>query len=288
MRNGLATTATLLAALLVAGTAQAGDTEVRRAGYVLQAEQHGDGNLAVVFESGFGQGANVWQDVIAHLGTECRCIAYARAGLGKSGTDGQPKPIEAHLQDLGAVIDALAPDRKVILVGHSYGGLLATEFARKYPERLRALVLVDPATLQQRHAFMAADRDRVLADDKALLSMLPSPMAADYTLLITQLDHADRESPRAMPDLPVALLTSTQVAEEPFVFEETAKGKTLWKAQHALLFASFTQGTHRYFDTGHNIHREDPKAVANLIREIAGGANAVPKQQVAGRTAQSH
>nr|CAA9322514.1 MAG: hypothetical protein AVDCRST_MAG71-1336 [uncultured Lysobacter sp.] len=175
-------------------------------------------------------------------------------------------------------MDSLAPDRKVVLVGHSCGGLIATEFARKYPDRLHALVLVDPATLQQRHAFMSADRDRVLADDKALLSMLPPAMGADYTLLIAQLDSAGAATPRAMPDLPVALLTSTQVADEPFVFEETAQGKSLWKAQHAALFAGFSQGTHRYFATGHNIHRENPKAVAEAIRSVAGGVTVVPKQ----------
>ncbi|MDQ3288759.1 MAG: alpha/beta hydrolase [Pseudomonadota bacterium] len=265
----------LLAAMLATGTTQARDAEVARTGYTLQAEQHGDGAMAVVFESGFGQGAGVWKDVIADLGPDCHCVAYSRAGLGKSGTDGAPKPIDAHLQDLGAVMASLAPERKVVLVGHSYGGLLATEFARMYPERLHGLVLVDPATMQQRHAFMAFDRERVLADDKTLLEMLPPAMGAEYTLLITQLDSADAAKAREMPDLPVALLTSTQVAAEPFVFEETAQGKSLWKAQHAALFAGFWRGTHRYFATGHNIHRENPEAVADAIREVAGGAIAV-------------
>lgn len=280
MGNGWAMRATfLMAAMLASATAQAGNSGVQRSGYVLQAEKHGDGAMAVVFESGFGQGAGVWKEVIANLGADCRCIAYARAGLGKSGTDGQPKSIDAHLQDLDAVMESLAPGRKVVLVGHSYGGLLATEFARRHPDRLHALVLVDPATMQQRHAFRAVDRDRVLADDKALLSMLPPPMRADYALLVTQLDSEDAAAARAMPDVPVALLTSAQVADEPFVFEETAQGKSLWKAQHAALFAGFSRGTHHYFATGHNIHRENPKAVADAIRAIAGRTNAPePKQ----------
>jgi pimeloyl-ACP methyl ester carboxylesterase len=280
MSKGLAMKASLLAAAVFASTAvQAGDVQVARTGYALEAEQQGEGGMAVVFESGFGQGAGVWADVIADLGADCRCVAYSRAGLGKSGTDGAPKPIAAHLDDLGAVIDSLAPGRKVVLVGHSYGGLLVTEFARKYPERLHGLVLVDPATLQQRHAFMAVDRTRVLADDKTLLGVLPPKMGAEYTLLIEQLDSADAKATHAMPDLPVALLTSTQVADEPFVFEETAQGKSLWKAQHAALFAQFSQGSHRYFGTGHNIHRENPKAVADAIRSVAGTSNglAAPK-----------
>lgn len=256
-------------ALLFASWAQADEVRIERAGYHLQAEQQGEGPVTVVFESGFGQGSGVWKDVIADLGAHCRCVAYARAGLGKSGTDGTPKTIEAHLQDLGAVIDRVAPDQKVVLVGHSYGGLLATEFARLHPGRLQGLVLVDPTTVTQRHAFKKAHRDRVIADDEALLAMLPPAMAADYKLLSTQLDSESAASPRTYTDLPVVLLTATEVAADPMFLEETPEGKALWKRQHAQLFAEFSRGTHQYLVTGHNIHRESPKAVADAVRLVA-------------------
>ena len=259
-------------AMVCVATAQAGELQVERKGYSLQAEQQGQGPVAVVFESGFGQGPDVWKDVIAELGTACHCVAYARAGLGTSGTDATPKTIEAHLQDLGAVIDALASDRKVVLVGHSYGGLLATEFARLHPDHVQGLVLVDPATMGQRHAFKAANLERVQADDKTLLSVLPPKMAEDYKLLIAQLDGAAAAAQHAQPDVPVALLTSTEVADEPFVLEETEQGKAIWKREHAALFAGYSRGTHQYFATGHNIHREDPKAVADAIRSVAAAA----------------
>lgn len=258
-------------ALAFAGIVNASELQVQRPGYALQADQQGDGPVTVVFESGFGQGGGVWKDVIADLGTQCRCITYARAGLGKSGTDGRPKSIQEDVENLGAVIEAVAPGGKVLLVGHSYGGLLATEFARLHPERLQGLVLVDPATMAQRREAMQVDRARVLADDKALLAMLPPKLAADYRELISQLDSDAALAPRTLPDVPVALLTSTNVAAEPFVFEETAAGKALWKRQHAALFAGFTRGVHEYFTTGHNIHREKPRAVADAIRLIASG-----------------
>lgn len=260
-------------ALLLPVLAQAKDVQVTRPGYSLQVEEQGQGPAIVVFESGFGQGADAWKAVIADLGAGCRCIAYARSGLGASGSDGTPNNIEKHVQDLGAVIDALAPGQAVVLVGHSYGGLLATEYARRHPDRLKGLVLVDPATMGQRHDALQADRARVLADDKALLAMLPPALAKDYLLLTTELDSEAATAPVAEPDLPVALLTSTQVEVDPFVFEETAAGKALWKRQHAQLFAAFTRGTHRYFATGHNIHREDPKAVADAVRSVMAGGS---------------
>ncbi|MEO8366033.1 MAG: alpha/beta hydrolase [Pseudoxanthomonas sp.] len=259
-------------AMAFAAPSRAEELQVSRKAYSLKVQQQGHGPVAVVFESGFGQGPGVWDQVVADLGVHCQCIAYARAGLGKSGTDGKPKTIQEHVQDLAAVIDATAPDRKVVLVGHSYGGLLVTEYARLHPERLLGLVLVDPATLGQRHEFKKANPERVLADDKELLAMLPPAMQEDYKLLIAQLDSESAAVPQQQPDLPVALLTSTKVSADPFVLEETALGKEIWKRQHAALFAEFSRGTHQYFATGHNIHRENPKVVADAIRAVAGVA----------------
>ena len=261
-------------AWMLPALSQAVDVRVTRPGYSLQVEQWGQGKPVVVFESGFGQGTDAWKAVIADLGDACRCIAYARSGLGTSGTDGTPNTIEKHLRDLGAVIDVLAPGQRAVLVGHSYGGLLATEYARNHPDRLRGLVLVDPATMSQRRDALAADRTRVLADDQAMRAMLPPALATDYALLIEELESDVAIKPSPQPDVWVALLTSTQVAAEPFVFEETAQGKALWKRQHAALFAGFSRGTHQYFDTGHNIHRENPKAVADAVRSVLAGVPA--------------
>ena len=259
--------ATLL--LATAGLAHAGEISVKRGGYTLQGEETGTGNTTVVFEAGFGQGPAAWKQVIAGLGGDYRSIAYARAGLGTSGTDGVTKRIDDNLSDLDALIETVAPGQQVILVGHSYGGLLVTEFARRHPQRVRGIVLVDPATMGQRLAYKKADAARVQADDEALLAMLPPSMAADYRVLVEQLDAADAASERAMPDVPVVLLTATQVADKPLVFEETAAGKVNWKAQHALLFSTFARGVHRYVATGHSIAKEDPAAVVQAIGEMA-------------------
>lgn len=239
---------------------QVAKEQVARPGYSLQATRQGGGAMTVVFESGFGQGQDVWEAVIAELGAGCRCITYERAG--------QPKSIEAHVQDLGAVIDALVPGRNIVLVGHSYGGLLATEYARQHADRLVGLVLVDPAIMSQRHAFRRVAAERIQADDAKLLSMLPPAMGEAYSLLISQLDSAAAAAPRSQPDVPLALLTSTEVAADPFVFEETTEGKALWKRQHAMLFAEYARGSHRYFSTGHNIHRDNARAVADAIRSV--------------------
>lgn len=134
-------------------TAIAGERQISRPGYIPQAEQQGEGSMIVVFEFGFGQGGGVWKDVIADWGRSA-AVSLMRAPAWENPVDGKPKTISEDVQDLDAVIDAIAPGSRVLLVGHSYGGLLTTEFARLHPERLQGLVLVDPATMTQRHEAM--------------------------------------------------------------------------------------------------------------------------------------
>jgi pimeloyl-ACP methyl ester carboxylesterase len=49
--------------------------------------------------------------------------------------------------ELNALLMALGVNEKVILVGHSYGGLCAQHFARLYPEKISGLLLVDSTSV---------------------------------------------------------------------------------------------------------------------------------------------
>ncbi len=47
-------------------------------------------------------------------------------------------------EHLSAWIESLALDQPPVIIGHSLGGYLALDYARRFPENLRALVLADP------------------------------------------------------------------------------------------------------------------------------------------------
>ncbi|MEI9994841.1 MAG: alpha/beta hydrolase [Rhizomicrobium sp.] len=49
--------------------------------------------------------------------------------------------------DLSRVIDTLAPDRPVILAGHSMGAIASLMVAAAHPERVRGLVLIEPVLM---------------------------------------------------------------------------------------------------------------------------------------------
>ena len=96
-----------------------------------------------------GAGCNL-EDMRLALGERLadrhRVILLDRPGLGWSerrSSNGSSPAYQAAM--LSAVLDRLGVDR-VILVGHSWGGLLALTFALDYPHRVAGLVVIAPPT----------------------------------------------------------------------------------------------------------------------------------------------
>lgn len=76
------------------------------------------------------------------------CAGYAADLLGH-GESAKPGSLAHYTSDsvfehLGEWIDGLELDEPAILVGHSLGGYLSLQYALRYPDRVRALVLVNP------------------------------------------------------------------------------------------------------------------------------------------------
>lgn len=99
----------------------------------------------VVFESGLGLSRLLWANV-AHLLAKAgyRTISYDRSGLGRSPAATQ-RSLEALVADLEQVVQAYAPEGAII-VGHSYGGIMARALTARQPQLVKALVLVDPSS----------------------------------------------------------------------------------------------------------------------------------------------
>ena len=82
-----------------------------------------------------------------------RVCAYDRPGTTRNDntvTDStpvrQPTTAQQGVADLHALLTAAGEPRPYVLVGHSWGGLIARLFASTYPDEVSGLVLVDPAS----------------------------------------------------------------------------------------------------------------------------------------------
>jgi pimeloyl-ACP methyl ester carboxylesterase len=135
------------------------------AGALRLAERHPGGRLAVVFVHGLGGRLEQWSAQLAGLGPALRALALDLPGHGESdaAADGDYS-VPALAAAVGAALDA-GGLRRAVLVGHSLGALAAIEYAAGHPERVAALLLVDPSGDQtrmppaDRSAWLAAVRD---------------------------------------------------------------------------------------------------------------------------------
>jgi len=109
--------------------------------------QHGpDRGVPVVLIHGFFLTSAMWWDQVAGLTSDF--TVYAMDMLGQPGASIQSKtmfnPADC-ARSIDAVLEGLGL-RDVHLVGHSYGGWLATHTAARAPRRLATVTLVDPAS----------------------------------------------------------------------------------------------------------------------------------------------
>ncbi len=98
-----------------------------------------------VFLHGFGGQAEQWQYQMQEFAVENRVIALDLRGHGLSDKPSGGYDMPQIVEDLETALTLLKVKGKIVLVGHSFGGAIATEFASKHPDRVERLVLIATA-----------------------------------------------------------------------------------------------------------------------------------------------
>jgi pimeloyl-ACP methyl ester carboxylesterase len=113
--------------------------------------QAGSGGLPLVLLHGFGASTFSWREVLTPLAADRLVVAFDRPAFGLTqrpmppyADNESPYTAEAQVKLTIGLMDALGIEQAV-LVGNSAGGTIALLTALEYPERVAALVLVDPA-----------------------------------------------------------------------------------------------------------------------------------------------
>lgn len=106
-------------------------------------DNYGKGSEALVFIHGWTCNATFWKATVPAFVGQTRVIAVDLPGHGQSD---KPENITYSMDLFARAIDAVLQDAKVeraTLVGHSMGAPVIRQFYRKYPQKTRALVVVD-------------------------------------------------------------------------------------------------------------------------------------------------
>jgi len=159
----------------------------------------------VVFESGLGNDHTVWnnKNVALQIRGNTDVLMYDRAGYGQSENGPNPRNVDRLRRELESVIDKFSYGRKVILIGHSLGGLIIRDYAIKHPLQTAALLFVDPTHEFYSHPSQA-DED-LLYEDAKNAGGANSGLAFEAREFIEDLQYAN-----TLPNLsnvPVIVLT---------------------------------------------------------------------------------
>src|SRR4051812_18843041 len=101
----------------------------------------GEGGIPLLLVHGFPLDHTIWQPQINECAVRGRVIAPDLRGFGGSGVTTGTVTMERHADDLAGLLDALEVREPIVFCGLSMGGYVAWQFWRKYPERVRGLVL---------------------------------------------------------------------------------------------------------------------------------------------------
>ncbi|MFJ6214395.1 alpha/beta fold hydrolase [Streptomyces sp. NPDC092296] len=110
------------------------------------AEEPGTAPLTVVYCHGYCLNLDSWHFQRAALRDSARLVlwdqrSHGRSERGRSYQSGEPATIDQLGADLRAVIDAVAPEGPLVLVGHSMGGMTVMALADQDPELFRDRVV---------------------------------------------------------------------------------------------------------------------------------------------------
>jgi pimeloyl-ACP methyl ester carboxylesterase len=268
-------------------------------------ECRGQGGPTVVLEAGAGSSAAIWDTmalppdsvataVLPGVATFTRVCAYDRPGTvldadhrGRSDPVPMPRTAADAVADLHALLNAAGEPGPYVLVGHSFGGIVARLYAATYSDEVAGLVLVDASHEEQNARYKEALTAEQWAAFERLQQQVPPDLAEyadleriDFEASFAQMREAAAERP--LPPLPLAVLThgiplgdelppealSALPADFPWDNFEA-----VWQALQADLAALGPEARQvTAAESGHYIQLQQPDLVIEAVRAVVEAA----------------
>lgn len=116
-------------------------------GYRVHVRSAGDGGPTAVLDSGLGGNSCLWANALPELAALCAVCAIDRAGYAWSdpAPPTRPRDSASLVDEQRSALRALGIPPPFVLVGHSFGAINTLVWARKHPDEVAGLVLVEPS-----------------------------------------------------------------------------------------------------------------------------------------------
>lgn len=215
----------------------------------------------VVFENGLRGTLDRWDHVIDAVSPHASIFAYNRPGYARSGDTEGARDGSTVVEQLRQVLQhkGLAPP--YILVGHSLGGLYMQLFARRYPQEVAGIVLVDslmPKMVKKPESFALTARLGTLFFSSAVRREIDGIYETGETVAaLPRIDH-----------LPVTMLlnvpkSATAIPVDFGVFNRDP-------ATVAFVRGLYPNAKRVVVDADHQLQSANPEVVAGAIIDMLG------------------
>lgn len=215
----------------------------------------------VVLETGLGDDHTIWgKEISTQIGNKSDIVIYDRAGYGKSEKGSEPRNIAKLSGELEFVVNQFSHNRKVILVGHSLGGMIIRDYAIKNPTKIAGLLFIDPS--HENYNQPTQMQENLV---KLLVGFGNAGARNEAKQLIEDAEYMATLS--HLPNVPVVVLTSMK-QDETNTKADKAYSKTRhdWYKSHELLKSGVADFTHiSTTNSGHYIFVEEPKLVLDNL-----------------------
>ena len=235
----------------------------------------GDGSpTVVILHGGIDKPGVTSHDYYGALRSELeedyRVCSYDRTNVGDSDSvEGTQSP-EMVVADLDALMEAIGDQGPYLLIGQSAGGMVASAYAVAHPEKVAGIVLADASF----------DEEVTISD----VGMVPEGMSPcdpvnreyDGEQHLQKIDNCamykwafERRDQR--PKVPLVFLASEREPASGYSDFGAAYTEAIVPLQKAYA-ESWSPGKFVWVDAGHDIHVDDPTAVADAVDWVVDNA----------------
>lgn len=226
------------------------DHVVEVGGRQLRVRVDGNTGPVVVLCSGLGGRALHWRDTVTNLAEDHTVVRFDRPGIT---AETIPAPdarqmLRSEADRIGAALEVVGRSDPVVVVGHSIGGFYAEAFARLYPERTRALLLLDSSIAHRRRLTLPL-RTKLAVVDGAVATLaklhLRVPLARAGLMLVQRRRPDGLDAPMMSEICRAASTNDIEIAllSEYAAYHEIAEALCDLRASHPLTDVRCTVAT---------------------------------------------
>jgi pimeloyl-ACP methyl ester carboxylesterase len=217
------------------------------------------GSPTVVYLHGLGGDGSDVTSISPRLTSRVRVCTYDRVNVGRSDSDPGRHTGADSVRELHALLDAAGVPGPYLLVGFSFGGLLAIMYAGTYPDQVTGMVSLDgslPTDDEVDQLIPAAERAQVMAEQEANQERVEFYRTVDQAKALVA----------KVPDVPVTYMAARPVELPPSW--PVKRMRALIRTKQVQFTNAVPNGRLVEVQSSHDIDLEKPELVIQEINRI--------------------